>query len=149
MTPRIHFHPSVEPPAGLARFPAGALASLLEEEGISSEQAVHCVLTDDVELASLNERFRGRQGPTDVLAFPYDSDATDGIVGDVFVSLDRATGQAAEKGERVEREVWRLFVHGALHLAGHDHDSETTDREMSRTQEIWVDRVFPRESDTN
>ncbi|MNC91287.1 Endoribonuclease YbeY [compost metagenome] len=64
--------------------------------------------------------------------------------GDVFVSLDRARAQAAERREPVPREIWRLFVHGALHLAGRDHDSDETERAMLAVQEEWVERVFPR-----
>lgn len=143
MALEIRFHPSVAPPADLGRFPAEALAELLREEGVPDEGTIDCILTGDAELVALNERFRGRPGPTDVLAFPYDPDASGGTRGDVYVSLDRARAQAAERGEPVGREVWRLFVHGALHLAGHDHDTAKRDRDMRRRQEVWVERVYP------
>ena len=87
--------------------------------------------------------FRGRSGPTDVLAFPYDPADSGGVHGDVYVSLDRARAQAAERREPLEREIWRLFVHGALHLAGRDHDSDETERAMLAAQEKCVERVFP------
>ncbi len=103
---------------------------------------VHCVLTTDEELAGLNRRFRGRDGPTDVLSFPYDHRATSGVHGDIYVSLDRARAQAAERGEPEGREVWRLFVHGALHLAGHDHAAPAEDRAMRALQETWVVRGY-------
>ncbi len=143
MTLRIRFHPSVVPPPELIPFPASALRDMLRAEGLADQGEVNCVLTDDTELEDLNRRFRGRTGPTDVLAFPYDPSASDGVHGDVYVSLDRAREQAAERQERVDREVWRLFVHGALHLAGRDHDSEESERAMLAAQEKWVERVFP------
>lgn len=117
---------------------------MLGEQGVSDVGTVSCVLVDDEEITRLNERFRGREGPTDVLAFAYDPEKTDGELGDVYVSLDRAKAQADERGEPRAREVWRLFVHGALHLAGHVHDTEASDRAMREIQESWVDRVFPR-----
>ncbi len=141
MTIRVRFHPSVAPPPELDPFPEEALARLLESEGGVGEGEVHCVLAGDARLAELNRRFRGRRGPTDVLAFPYDPVQSDGVLGDIFVSLDRATVQAAEREEPVAREVWRLFVHGALHLAGRDHDTPEAEREMVRIQEEWVSRL--------
>jgi probable rRNA maturation factor len=139
----VHFHASVAPPPDLAHFPTEAMTTLLREAGGPGEGAVHFVLTDDAELAALNERFRGVAGPTDVLAFPYDPAASGGVHGDVYVSLDRAREQAAERGEPAGREVWRLFVHGALHLAGHDHDTPKNDRAMRALQEAWVERAYP------
>lgn len=143
MTLRIRFHPSVDPPPELIPFPASALRDLLHAEGLTGRGEVNCVLTDDVELEELNRRFRGRSGPTDVLAFPYDPADSGGVHGDVYVSLDRARAQAAERDEPLEREIWRLFVHGALHLAGRDHDSDESERAMLAAQEEWVERVFP------
>ena len=138
-----HFHASVAPPPDLARFPVEAMTALLREAGMPEQGAVHFVLTDDAELAALNERFRGIAGPTDVLAFPYDPAVSGGVLGDVYVSLDRASEQAAECGEPAGREVWRLFVHGALHLAGHEHDTPENDRAMRALQEAWVERAYP------
>lgn len=143
MTLRVRFHPFVAPPPELDPFPASALREMLRSEGIGDRGEVHCVLSTDAEIAELNRRFRGESGPTDVLAFPYDPEVADGVHGDVYVSLDRAREQAASRGEPVERELWRLFVHGALHLAGWDHDTDESERDMNARQEEWVERVFP------
>ena len=143
MTLRIRFHPSVDPPPELIPFPGSALRDLLRDEGLADRGEVHCVLTDDGELAALNERYRSRRGATDVLAFPYDPAISEGVLGDVYVSLDRAREQAERVGEPVGREVWRLFVHGTLHLAGRDHDTDASERAMRDRQEEWVERVFP------
>jgi len=143
MTLRIRFHPSVDPPPELIPFPASALRDTLRTEGLADEGEVNCVLTNDAELADLNRRFRGRTGPTDVLAFPYDPADSGGVHGDVYVSIDRAREQAADRREPLEREIWRLFVHGALHLAGRDHDTDEAERAMLAAQELAVERVFP------
>jgi probable rRNA maturation factor len=140
---RIRFHPSVDPPSELIPFPVSVLREMLRSEGIVDTGEVHCVLSSDEEVATLNRKFRGKEGPTDVLAFPYDPEAAGGVHGDVYVSLDRAREQALHHGEPLEREVWRLFVHGALHLAGWDHDTDEAEAAMRARQEEWVDRVFP------
>lgn len=140
---RIRFHPSVDPPSELTPFPASVLREMLRAEGVVDRGEVHCVLSGDEEVAALNRAFRGQDGPTDVLAFPYDPEAAGGVHGDVYVSLDRAREQAVLQGEPLGREVWRLFVHGALHIAGWDHDSDETESAMRARQEEWVERVFP------
>ena len=138
---RVRFHPSVAAPADLEPFPAVPLARLVESVWAGVEGEIHCVLTDDADLEDLNRRFRGVPAPTDVLAFPFDPASADGNLGDVYVSLSRAEAQAAEREEPVTREIVRLFVHGALHLAGRDHDTPEAERAMLATQEEWVARL--------
>ncbi|HET9581208.1 MAG TPA: rRNA maturation RNase YbeY [Gemmatimonadota bacterium] len=137
----VRFHPSVPPPADLDPFPGAALARLLESEWPRAEGEVHCVLTGSAELGDLNRRFRGIDAPTDVLAFPYDPEVAGGSLGDVFVSLPHAEAQAAARKEPVGREIVRLFVHGALHLAGRDHRTPAAERAMIALQEEWVARL--------
>ena len=105
MTLRIRFHPSVDPPPELIPFPASALREMLRAEGLADEGEVNCVLTSDAELAELNRRFRGRTRPTDVLAFPYDPADSGGVHGDVYVSIDRAREQAADRRDLAFREI--------------------------------------------
>ena len=138
---RVRFHPSVAVPADLKPFPAVRLARLVESVWAGVEGEIHCVLTDDADLEDLNRRFRSARAPTDVLAFPYDPATAGGSLGDVYVSLPRAEAQADQRGEPVTREILRLFVHGALHLAGLDHDTPETERAMLATQEEWVARL--------
>jgi probable rRNA maturation factor len=89
-----------------------ALAPLLRRCGESLEVPARASLTvrltDDAELAGLNHRFRGVEGPTDVLAFPADEVSR---VGDVAISVERALGQS----EDGIAELRLLAVHGLLH----------------------------------
>lgn len=143
MSLRVRFHASIDPPPELDPFPADLLAELLRDEGLPDDGEVSCVLVGDEEITPLNERFRGKVGPTDVLSFPYDAETAGGVHGDIYVSLDRAREQALERDESPARETWRLFVHGALHLAGHHHDTDAADQTMRERQETWVERAFP------
>jgi probable rRNA maturation factor len=83
------------------------------------------LLCDDEEIASLNQRFRGQAGPTDVLSFPDRTEGPDGKLhlGDIAVSLETAARQASGVGWNLDREVKRLLVHGILHLLGYDHEA--------------------------
>ncbi len=79
---------------------------------------MNLVLADDDLLSQLNERFKGRNGPTDVLSFPFDEED---FLGEIYVSLDRAKEQALQYNATEEEEVQRLVLHGLLHLLGYNH----------------------------
>lgn len=80
------------------------------------------VFATDRTLRSLNRRYRGRDHPTDVLAFPLGNGAEAGKpFGDVIISMDAARRQAREYGGSLQAELTRLVVHGTLHLCGYDH----------------------------
>lgn len=104
-----------------------AMASL--ELPDSTELSVSFV--DDDEMAKLNEEYRQKSGPTDVLSFECDMldddfpspPSTEGefSLGDVIIAPYVAEKQAKELGHSFETEVRTLLVHGILHLCGYDH----------------------------
>ena len=95
--------------------------------------AVGVRFVDDEEMAQVNQRFRNRREPTDVLSFPGEASEQDGYVGDIVISVPTARRQAEERGYGVEREIHLLMLHGVLHCLGWDH--ETDDGEMKRLEE--------------
>jgi probable rRNA maturation factor len=93
----------------------------------------------DPAMRRLNREYRGIDRPTDVLSFAYhesDEGAIFGTalihLGDVVISVETAARYARELGLPFDREIGRLIIHGTLHLAGYDH--ETDDGEMSRLE---------------
>ena len=90
------------------------------------------LITGDDELQSLNRRFRKKDKPTDVLSF---SAGVPELLGELAVSYDRARDQARAMGHSIQQEVCVLILHGALHLAGMDH--ETDHGEMARAEARW------------
>lgn len=75
---------------------------------------------DDTRIARLNRRHLGHRGPTDVISFAL-SDASEGLVGDIYIAPGVARRNAAEQGLPVRDELRRLVVHGVLHVVGYDH----------------------------
>jgi probable rRNA maturation factor len=103
---------------------------------VTPGRPVTCLLTDDRELQALNRNFRHNDSPTDVLSFPFSGGASG---GELAISLDRAAEQAAGFGHAVEDELRILMLHGLLHLAGMDHE---TDRgQMARAEARWRKRL--------
>jgi probable rRNA maturation factor len=86
-----------------------------------------CLVTTDAELKRLNQQFRNKDYPTDVLSFP-------GTL-ELAISYQRARAQAKEFGHGLEDEIRILMLHGVLHLLGMDH--ETDEGAMARREAIW------------
>lgn len=95
--------------------------------------SVTVLVTTSRELRALNGRFRGMDKPTDVLSFPAELLARARYAGDVAISAEIAAHNALRLGHSTADEVKILALHGVLHLAGYDH--ETDDGQMSRTEE--------------
>lgn len=93
--------------------------------------AVSVLITDNLTMRRLNANFRGKPKSTDVLSFPVAASAN-GFAGDIAISLDIAVRNAGLLGHSVSEEVRILMLHGILHLAGYDHESDKG--EMARKE---------------
>lgn len=99
-------------------------------------------LVDDAEIALHNARYRGRNGPTDVLSFSLvegaHAERRGALLGDVLISLETAERQARRRRCTLDSEVLRLVIHGALHLIGHDHVRQREARAMrAEERRLW------------
>lgn len=113
-----------------------AVACVLAAE--RAEGDVTIVITDDAQVAELNQRFLGKEGPTDVLSFPA-REKGEGFVlppeaspylGDIIIAFPFTQRQAAQAGRPLGDELALLVVHGALHLLGYDHATPEEKEEM-------------------
>jgi probable rRNA maturation factor len=77
----------------------------------------------DGRMRTLNRRWRGLDRPTDVLSFPSGEKAG-AFLGDIVISVPYASRAARRRAEPPSREIDRLLVHGLLHLAGYDHETD-------------------------
>jgi len=96
---------------------------------VAPGREIVCLISDDAELRRLNREFRCADYATDVLSFPSESG------GEIAISFDRAAAQAAEHGHSLDDELRILMLHGALHLAGFDHEKDSG--EMARAETRW------------
>jgi probable rRNA maturation factor len=85
---------------------------------------VNVLVTGSRELRSLNRRFRGQDKPTDVLSFLPSPDFGNGLAGDIAISAEIAKQNARLLGHSAAQEIKILALHGVLHLAGYDHESD-------------------------
>lgn len=114
----------------LERWIRAALAAGGRRPGSTTELTLRIVDAD--EGASLNERFRGREGPTNVLSFPFEAppaiaelDASVSnivqLIGDLVICAPVVEQEAREQHKAREAHWAHMVVHGVLHLLGHDH----------------------------
>jgi probable rRNA maturation factor len=83
-------------------------------------------IVDEAESAALNDRYRGKSGPTNVLSFPFESPAGLELshLGDLVICAPLVEREAREQGKLSEAHWAHMLVHGLLHLQGHDHQDE-------------------------
>jgi probable rRNA maturation factor len=103
------------------------------------DAALTITFVRDRAMRRLNRDYRGIDQPTDVLSFAYHegeeivaTEMESQHLGDVVISVETAGRYAREVGLTFDREIEHLVIHGALHLAGYDH--ETDDGEMNKIE---------------
>lgn len=103
-------------------------------------------LVGDGRMRRLNRIYRGKDRPTDVLAFPMReaNNPHPSLIGDVVISIPTAARQARGAGHSLDEELATLLIHGVLHLCGYDHErSEHEARRMVRRERAVLRVVSP------
>lgn len=111
---------------------------------IKKEKLDNClfniIIVDNTYIHKLNKEYRGIDRPTDVISFAledYKDDVTLDfrMLGDIYISLDKAKEQAMEYGHSFLREICFLTIHGLLHLLGYDHMDKEEEEIMFKKQD--------------
>ncbi len=98
------------------------------------------IIVDNEEIHKINREYRNIDRPTDVISFALEDDDTfikmdKRILGDIYISIDKAKEQAEEYGHALLRELCFLTIHGILHLLGYDHMKKDEEEIMFGLQE--------------
>ena len=96
------------------------------------------VLTSDRDVQKLNFSHRGRNQPTNVLTYPA---TAPGQRGEIVLALGTVLREALAAGRRPAHHLAHLIIHGALHLAGHDHHHAGDARRMERAETLLLHRM--------
>lgn len=112
---------------------AGWAEAALRGRRATAELTIRIV--DELEGTELNRRYRGKDGPTNVLSFPFEPlpglPEVLPLLGDLVICAPLVPREAAELGKPVAAHWAHLVVHGVLHLLGYDHQAETEAAEMN------------------
>ena len=103
------------------------------------------IIVDNNYIHKLNRDYRNIDRPTDVITFALedyeDIKLEHRMLGDIYISLDKARSQAEEYGHSFKREICFLAVHGFLHLLGYDHMTKEDEEEMFLLQELILNEA--------
>lgn len=127
------------------------IETTLAAEGVDTDCEINVLVTNDRGIRAINNASRNIDKATDVLSFPMfqliagnppqnwdeylDAETDLCPLGDMCISLERATAQAKEFGHSVKREVGYLTIHSMLHLLGYDHLDEGEQKKQMRARE--------------
>lgn len=110
--------------------------------------SVSLIITDNEVIRKINLDYRKKDYATDVISFAYREqpfpsiNEENEILGDIYISLEKALEQAEQIGHSAEDEFSRLIVHGILHLVGYDHEKgKKEESEMQQMEDYILDRI--------
>src|SRR5699024_10336090 len=117
-----------------------------KQEGVPLHAEMSLNFVDNEQISNINSNYRKKNEPTDVISFAYQETSPEEIkikdhahmpymLGDIIISVERATEQAATFNHSIERELGFLTVHGFLHLLGYDHIEKSDEEVMFKRQE--------------
>ena len=116
------------------------LYSAIEKEKLENV-SFNLIIVDNDYIHELNKTYRHIDRETDVITFALEDEDTivlpneERILGDIYISIDRAREQAKEYGHSLLRELSFLAVHGFYHLLGYDHQTPEEEKVMFTRQE--------------
>lgn len=103
---------------------------------------LNIILVSDSFMRRLNQRFTRRKGTTDVLSFSFKEDkntkAKGSLLGEVYISVNRARKQARYYDATLDQELKRLVAHGVLHLLGYEHKTRKDLEKMREKEEKHI-----------
>ena len=112
----------------------------LEFEKVTNS-TFNIIIVDNKKIRDINKIYRNIDRETDVISFALEDSKDDiklekRVLGDIYISKDKAISQAKEYGHSTLREFSFLSVHGLLHLLGYDHMNKNDEEEMFEKQEL-------------
>ena len=110
------------------------------------------LFTDDQHITQLNSQYLEKDGPTNVLAFPMTDgpppDIKSPMLGDVVISVDTAIRESDEVGEPLTETIFRLLIHGILHLLNYDHEGSPEEAKRMGKEEVRLLALIKKEIET-
>lgn len=116
------------------------------KEEVLNDVEFNVILVDNNYIHELNKNYRKIDRETDVITFALEdneevNEEEHRLLGDIYISVDKAKSQALEYGHSFKREICFLAVHGFLHLLGYDHMNKHDEEIMFSKQELILNEA--------
>jgi rRNA maturation RNase YbeY len=100
---------------------------------------INYIFCTDERILEVNKQFLDHDYFTDIITFDYSENNS--IAGDIFISIDTVKTNAAEFGVSFEQELYRIIIHGILHLCGQDDKTPELRLEMTRKENLALAKL--------
>jgi probable rRNA maturation factor len=115
------------------------LLQIVEKEESVTFRAVELVFVDEKEIVRVNKEYLDHDYVTDIITFRYNENVSDSIEGTLFCCAQRIEEQSKEYNSDKPAEYLRVFVHGLIHLAGHDDQIEEEKKRMTELENRYLE----------
>ena len=115
------------------------IRAVAAEYGFSVGNVTYVFCSDEKELA-VNRQFLGHDYYTDIITFDYTTGST--LNGDIFISLDTVRSNAESIGVPFEQELYRILIHGILHLTGQGDKTPETKAQMTHKEDLALGKIL-------
>lgn len=138
--PRIQFHYLLQVSLQQRTALKGFIINLFKKEKVAIRQLSYIFCSDDY-LLEINRNHLQHDFYTDIITFDL-SNPGEGVVGEIYISIDRVKDNAKTHQEPFYREMHRVIFHGALHLCGYKDKTPVQEKEMRKKEEEYLGKYF-------
>ena len=133
------FNEDAQPPAFLKKT-VREIAKKIALEEQKNIKSVNIIFCSDNYLLAINKEYLNHDYFTDIITFNYNEDKT--LSGDLFISVDTVKTNAQEYGVTFDMELYRVMIHGVLHLIGFDDISDELQQEMTQKEDEALNILY-------
>ncbi len=115
------------------------VTSNLEKEGFNTG-IIEIILLSDEDITKVNIEFLGHHYPTDVITFTQEK--KNSLSGSVYIGIETVVKNSILHNVSVKNELYRVVIHGMLHLAGYNDLTEEERRVMREKEDYYLEEIF-------
>jgi rRNA maturation RNase YbeY len=100
---------------------------------------LNVIIVDDIRIREINNQFLKHDYNTDVIAFNYNERNI--VNGEIYISIETVRRNAREYNVNLGEELFRVLIHGVLHLLGFNDKTETDSKKMRESEDYWIGKM--------
>ena len=109
----------------------------------NNEISISFLLTSNSEIKLLNQRYRNKNKPTNVLSFPMNEQIENkNYLGDVVIACEKIIDESSEQNIKKYEYLSKITIHGVLHLLGYKHDTDSQFNKMNSIEKKILKDIY-------